>query len=115
MTTLLGKFIFAIALFSLGGFHQLAVADEAEIAARSRFVLELMNPGSIDREHPKFKTYDVLGLTATKGCGGKADTDYMAKVLDLGEYLPNGLVRPEIPGSTVQAPKSFRIPMKSRT
>lgn len=87
---------FFMALLLVVGLLQFAAADEAEIEARSRFVLDLMKPGIIDREHPKFKTYDILGITATNGCGSKAETDYMAKLLDLGEHLPNGVERPEM-------------------
>ena len=53
---------------------------EASIGARKQWLLSIMKPDTIDKGSPKFKTYDILGITALQGCGPKEYSEYMVKI-----------------------------------
>ncbi len=54
----------------------------ASIEARKQWLLSIMEPETIDNENPKFKTYDILGITALQGCGSQEYTEYIVKVFE---------------------------------
>ncbi len=55
---------------------------EASIGARKQWLLSIMKPDTIDKGSPKFKTYDILGITALQGCGPKEYSEYMVKTFE---------------------------------
>ena len=73
-----------------------ALAGGDEIKVRKLWLLDQIRSEFIDREHPKFKSYDVLGMSAKNGCGPPEYADYMSKVLEFNVNQPNAVERPEI-------------------
>ena len=69
--------------------------SEASIDTRSKWVLSIMKPETFDRENAKFKPYDILGITALKGCGITDYPAYMSKVLENG-IVHNDVYEPEM-------------------
>jgi len=64
------------------------VAERSRIEARRAVVLSAMDARFMTHRHPKFRSFDIVGWTATHGCGPREFGTYMAELLDYDHKAP---------------------------
>lgn len=71
-------------------------ALQMNIDGRAKDVISWMRSDFVDRQHPKFKSYDILGIAATYGCSDKSIASYISTIMDFNYDPKRDVLEPEV-------------------